>query len=94
MHRYARRTLSLTQIGRNLMTALSPFVKPSLFISLAAAYQGAWKIQKCNKFCEKAEEEMLKLLTEENQEQFLKVTKYLVTLKFQHCAILSQLNQH
>lgn len=86
--------MQVTQLGKNLLTSINQFVKPCLFVSLAAAYQGAWKIQKCNKFCDKGEEELLKLISEDSHEQFLKVSKYLATLKFQHCAILSQLNQH
>jgi hypothetical protein len=54
----------LMQLGKNLLTSISPFVKPCLFVSLAAAYQGAWKIQKCNKFCDKGEEELLRLINE------------------------------
>ena len=37
---------------------------------------------------------MDKLISDENKEQFLKISKFYVTIKFQHCAILSQLNQH
>jgi hypothetical protein len=37
------------------MQTISPFSKASVYASMAAAYQGAWKIQKCNKYCEKAE---------------------------------------
>ena len=37
---------------------------------------------------------MHKLLFDNNKDNFLKVSKFYVTLKFQHCAILSQLNQH
>jgi hypothetical protein len=94
VHRYDGRNCFSSQLGKNLLTALSPFTKACLYANLAASYQGAWKIQKCNKFCEKAEEEMTKLLNEENKEQYLKISKFLVTLKFQHCAILSQLGLH
>jgi hypothetical protein len=37
---------------------------------------------------------MEKLIQGDDKEQFLKISKLFVTLKFQHCAILSQLNQH
>lgn len=37
---------------------------------------------------------MHKLITDDNKDHFLKISKFYVTLKFQHCAILSQLNQH
>lgn len=82
------------QLGKHILQDLHPLTKASLYISLAASYQGAWKIQKCNKFCEKAEEELARVINQEDKEQYLKLAKYLITLKFQHCAILSQLNQH
>ena len=82
------------QLGKHLLTSINPFTRACLLVSLAAAYQGAWKIQKCHKFCEKAEEEMQRLICDEKKEHFLKISKCYVTLKFQHCAILSQLNQH
>lgn len=52
-------------------------------------------MQKCNRFCEKAEEELQKLLeTADSKDSFLNLTKCLIRIRFQHCAILSQLNQH
>lgn len=77
-----------------MLAHLSPQTRACLLASLAAAYQGAWKIQKCHKYCEKAEEEIQKLISVDDKEQFLKLSKFYVTLKFQHCAILSQLNNH
>ena len=47
------------------MSNINPFTKACLLISLAAAYQGGWKIQKTNKFCDKGEEELARLLGEE-----------------------------
>ena len=84
-----------------------------MFLTLAAAYQGAWKVQKCSKYCHLGEQELSKLLLQPSlsssaastsavpefvqpasPESYLKVCRHLVTLKFQHCAILSQLNSH
>ena len=52
-------------------------------------------MQKCNKYCEKVEEQLDELLTTADcKESFLNITKHIIRIKFQHCAILSQLNQH
>lgn len=44
----------LNQIGKNILLDINPLTKASIYISLAASYQGAWKIQKCNKLCQRA----------------------------------------
>jgi chromosome segregation ATPase len=52
-------------------------------------------MQKCHKYCEKMEEELeMHLGAATSKEEFLNINKYLIRVKFQHCAILSQLNQH
>ena len=56
------------QLGKNILVDINPTTKASLYISLAPSYQGAWKIQKCNKFCEKAEEELGKIINEDDKE--------------------------
>ena len=55
------------QLGKHLLIGISPFTRACLLVSLAAAYQGAWKIQKCHKYCEKAEEELQKLMSAEDK---------------------------
>lgn len=52
-------------------------------------------MQKCHKFCEKITEELEKFIEESDErEEKMNLTKYYIRIKFQHCAILSQLNQH
>jgi vacuolar-type H+-ATPase subunit E/Vma4 len=52
-------------------------------------------MQKCHKYCEKIEEELEKHLENTScKEQYLNISKHLIRIKFQHCAILSQLNLH
>lgn len=68
-------------------------------MNLAYAYHLQRKLQKCNRFCEKAKEELERLIRIVKKEEYsigkyLKLSKALVTLKFQHCAIISQLEQH
>jgi hypothetical protein len=52
-------------------------------------------MQKCNKFCERVEQEFERLLGEAgSKESCLSLTKGIIVIRFQHCAILSQLNKH
>lgn len=44
------------------MLTHTAYARPAVYLTLAAAYQGAWKIQKCSKFCHLAEIELSKLL--------------------------------
>lgn len=65
-------------------------------MNLAYGYQNLRKLQKASRFCERAREELDRLISmakneETSIEKYLKLSKFLVTLKFQHCAIVSQL---
>ena len=66
-----------------------------VFANLACCYHYSRKLSKCNKFCERIKDEIEKNVAESpDKETFLKLTRILIKLKFQHCAILSQLEQH
>ena len=54
-----------------------------------------WQIERCKKYCEKVEGELFAFLKQDlTNEQKLNLYKALIKVKFQKCAVLSQLNLH
>ena len=54
-----------------------------------------WQIERCKKYCEKVEGELFTFLKQDlTNEQKLNIYKALIKVKFQKCAVLSQLNLH
>lgn len=85
----------MTQLGKNILKEINRYWKIVVYANLACCYHYTRKLSKCNKFCEKIKEELERVLAEPpEKELFLKLSRILIKLKFQHCAILSQLEQH
>lgn len=95
MRGHARRTSLFIELGKNILKEINRYWKIVVYANLACCYHYTRKLSKCNKFCEKIKEELERVLAEPpEKELFLKLSRILIKLKFQHCAILSQLEQH